>query len=436
MDPRELLALNRRHTLFTWKAQAGLQPPLVVAAERCHFVLADGTRVLDLASGVFNANAGLRHPAIVEAIADQAQQMPVAAPYMATPIRGEAARSLSEITPAGLDRFVFCVSGAEAAEHALKIARMVTGREKILARTRSYHGATLLALAATGDARREPFVPWLFPITRLQDPYCYRCPWNTTPDRCTRPCAEELEAVCEREDPNTIAALIVEPIAGTNGGFVPPIEWLQRAREVCDRYGIVLIADEVLTGFGRTGRWFGVEHFGVTPDLMTLGKAITSGHAPLAAVAMNERIARHFDHHPLTTGTTHTAHPIALAAARATVDVMQREQLVERAAALQAPLRRRLMRLQANCEIVGDVRVIGLYAVLELVTDRSTRAAMPAAQLTQIAARLEQQAQIHVLTRENFLFVAPPICIAEEQLLGAIDSLETQLGTSKSFPLT
>jgi taurine--2-oxoglutarate transaminase len=437
IDPGSVVDLNRRHTLFTWTAQAGLHPPLVVSAERCHYTTATGQRVLDLASGVFNANAGLHHPAIADAIAAQARTLCVAAPYMATEIRGRTGQALAAITPRGLDRFLFTLGGADAVEHAIKIARLVTGRSKIVARQRSYHGATLGALAATGDERRDPFEPWLSSIVRLEDPYCYRCPWDTSPDRCARPCADHIEETIEREGPSSIAAVIVEAIPGTNGAFVPPREWLPRLREVCDRHEILLIADEVLTGFGRTGRWFATEHTGVTPDMLTLGKAITSGHAPLGAVAVSERVARHFDQHPLVTGMTHTAHPIALAAALANVTVLQSEGLVARAAALESTLLTRLRAMQARHAIVGEARCVGLYGVLELVKNNASRepfvpqggSAASAAPIKQIAARLQGRG-VHVSTRWNFLFVAPPLCIEEHDLHAGLDAIDEELGRS------
>lgn len=430
MDSKHLIDLNRRHTLFTWTRQRDLAPPLVVSAERCHYTTADGQRVLDLASGVFNANAGLHHPRIAAAIAAQAQQLCVAAPYMATEVRARAAEQLAAVVPAGLDHFLFTLGGADAVEHALKMARLVTGRQKVVARRRAYHGATLGALSATGDERRDPFEPWLGSIVRLEDPYCYRCPWGTTPDVCALPCADSIETVLQRERPESIAAVLVEAVVGTNGGFTTPTGWMQRLRELCTKHGILLIADEVLTGFGRTGRWFGFEHSGVVPDMVVLGKAITSGHAPLGAVAVSRRVADHFDDQLLATGTTHTAHPIALAAARATVEVLRDERLVECAAQLEPLLRDRLRQIAARSESIGDVRVIGAYGVLEFVKNRTSKVPLVAARtpaeprdpLRQLAARL-QRTGVHVAVRWNNLYVAPPLCISENELLEGLAQL-------------
>jgi len=410
-------------TLYTWSAQAGLDPIEIVAAAGARFTDAQGRKILDLASFALNASASLHHPRISDAIARQAAELPAAAPGMSTAIRTRAGEALASVTPPGLDRFLFTLGGADANEHAIKIARMVTGRPKIVARYRSYHGATAGALAATGDPRRHPFDTVLPHVVRVLDPYCYRCPFGWTPDLCRRPCIDHVEEVLGYERPDSVAAILVEPVVGTNGAFWGPPEYLSRLRAICDRHGILLIADEVLTGFGRTGRWFGFEHFGVVPDLIAMGKAITSGHAPLGAVAMTESVARHFDTHPLVTGLTHTAHPVSLAAAVATIDVMKDERLVERAARLDRTLAERLAAIAARHAIVGDVRSLGLYGVIELVKDRDTREPLAVKDF----ARKALERGIHVATRFNYVFVAPPLCIEEGDLSWGLDVIDALL---------
>ena len=410
-------------TLYTWSAQAGLDPIEIVAAAGAHFTDAQGRKILDLASFALNASASLHHPRISDAIARQAAALPAAAPGMSTAIRTRAGEALASVTPPGLDRFLFTLGGADANEHAIKIARMVTGRPKIVARYRSYHGATAGALAATGDPRRHPFDTVLPHVVRVLDPYCYRCPFGWTPDLCRRPCIDHVEEVLGYERPESVAAILVEPVVGTNGAFWGPPEYLSRLRAICDRHGILLIADEVLTGFGRTGRWFGFEHFGVVPDLIAMGKAITSGHAPLGAVAMTESVARHFDTHPLVTGLTHTAHPVSLAAAVATIDVMKDERLVERAARLDRTLAERLAAIAARHAIVGDVRSLGLYGVIELVKDRDTREPLAVKDF----ARKALERGIHIATRFNYVFVAPPLCIEEGDLSWGLDVIDALL---------
>jgi len=414
-----------RHSLFTWSAQAGLDPVEIVSAERAHFTDAGGRRILDMASLVFNASAALHHPRISEAIAAQARTLPAAGPAMATAIRGRYGEALATVTPPGIDKFLFTVGGADANEHAIKIARLVTGRSKIVTRYRSYHGATFGALSATGDARRLPFEPGLPGVLRVLDPFCYHCPFGWTPEICKRPCIDHVEEVIRSEGVGSVAAVLVEAVVGTNGAFWGPAEYLPRLREICDRHGILLILDEVLTGFGRTGRWFSFERFGVVPDMITMGKAITSGHAPLGAVAVNARVAAHFDKNVLVTGLTHAAHPIALAAGLATLEVVKDEGLVARADRLDVVLARRLASIASRHAIVGDVRSLGLYGVIELVKDRDTREPLEAPVKALAKAALARG--VHVSTRSNFVFVAPPLCIEEADLAHGLDVIDDLL---------
>ncbi len=427
-----------RHTLFTWSAQDGLEPPLLVRGDGAHFIDGSGRRILDFASLVLNANAGISHPKIVAAIQAQAGILPAAGPGFATEIRARYGAALATVTPPGLDRFLFTLGGAESNEHAIKIARIVTGRQKILVRYRSYHGATMGAISLTGDPRRLPFEPGIPGIVRALDPYCYRCPFGWTPDVCKRPCIDHIEEILAYEGPDRFAAVLVESAVGMNGAFWPPPEYMPRLREICDRHGILLIADEILTGFGRTGRWFAFEHFGAVPDMITMGKAISSGHAPLGAVAVNERVAAHFGKNVLLTGMTHTAHPISLAAGEATIDAMRSGKMVERAAERGPLVEARLKRMMSAHPIVGDVRVLGLYGVLELVRDRATREPLvpwngPAASQAPVKAiaKAALAAGVHLSTRWNYVFIAPPLCISDEDLARGLDVVEQALSAAK-----
>jgi taurine--2-oxoglutarate transaminase len=263
---------------------------------------------------------------------------------------------------------------------------------------------------------------------RVLDPYCYRCPFGWTPEICKRPCIDHVEEVIRYEGASSIAAVLIEAVVGTNGAFWGPAEYLPRLREICDRHGILLILDEVLTGFGRTGRFFAFERFGVVPDMITMGKAITSGHAPLGAVAVNGRIAAHFDTNPLVTGLTHNAHPISLAAGLATLEVLRDEKLVERAARLDGRLARGLAVLASRHQVVGDVRSLGLYGVIELVKDRATREPIEAPVKALASAALERG--IRLATRWNYIYIAPPLCIDEADLDHGLDVLDDLLGES------
>lgn len=437
MDSGDIVRQNLEHTLFTWSKQTGLDPLQIARGEGAHIIDGTGRRILDLGSLDFSASAGLGHPRIVAAIREQAGLLAAASPSMATEIRGRYAEALAAVVPAELGRFLFTLGGADANEHAIKIARLATGRPKIVSRYRSYHGATLGALAATGDPRRLPFEPGLAGVVRVLDPFCYRCPFGWTPDVCRRPCIDHVEEVIRYEGPESIAAVIVEVVPGTNGAFVPPPEYMPGLRAICDRHGILLIADEVLTGFGRTGRWFAFEHWGAAPDILTLGKAITSGHAPLGAVAVSRKVAQHFDTHTLATGLTHSAHPISLAAGLGTLEAMQEDKLVDRAAALGPALARRLEAIASRCPLVGDVRSIGLYGVLELVKDRATREPwVPWNGLPETQAPMKRIARaaldrgVRVVTRWNYLFVAPPLCISEDDLLAGLDVVEEAIAVA------
>ncbi len=274
---------------YTWSAQASALPLEIVDGAGARFVTADGARWWDLGSMVWNAGLGHAHPRMRLALAEAAARGLLVTPNAAFPAKLRAAELLTEVTPPGLEKTFFCLSGAEANENAVKIARLVTGRRKIVARTRSYHGATLAMLSLSGDPRREPFEPGLPGVVRMADPYCFRCPFGKEPSSCAHECAQDLETVLLREGPETVAAVIMEGVVGANGVFTPPAGYWKKVRAICDRHGVLLIADEVLSGFGRTGRWFAVDHDGVTPDLLTMAKGITAGYAPGGAVIVTDR---------------------------------------------------------------------------------------------------------------------------------------------------
>lgn len=402
---------NLRYTLFTWTTQKDLSPLALAGGEGAWFWDAEGRRYLDLASVVVSANAGHNHPRILDAMRRQLDDLVVAGPGMATEIRGRLARELANVTPAGLDRFLFTLGGADANEHAVKIARLVTRRHKVICRVNSYHGATFGALSFSDDPRSAPFLPGLPGVIHAKDPYCYRCPWSTSPEVCDRPCISHIEETILAEGPSTIAAVLMETVPGTNGGYFPPPDYYHRLREICDRHDILLILDEVLTGFGRTGRWFAVDHYGCVPDMMTLGKGITSGHAPLGAVALNERVARHFDTNVLMTGLTHTAHPISLAAALGNLEALREEGLVERSRKLGEKLADWLRQVKSHYTMVGDVRSSGLYGCVEF------KEGIEVARFKKAAI----ERSVNLLVRGRCLFVAPPLVISENDLEYGLD---------------
>ena len=411
------MATRDRHSLYTWVAQDEHAPIRLAGGEGAWFRDTDGRRYLDFASVAVSANAGHNHPTILAAIRRQLDELCVAGPAMWTKVRERVGEAMARVTPPGLDRFLFTLGGGDAVEHAVKIARMVTGRQGVVCRTNSYHGATLGALSFSDDPRSEPFVPGLPGVIRVKDPWCFHCPWSTTPDVCDRPCVDHVEEAIERAGPATIAAVLMETIPGTQAGYIPPPDYYRRIRALCDKHGILLILDEVLTGFGRTGRWFGIEHFDARPDLMALGKGITSGHAPLGAVAVCGAVAAHFDSNVLWTGTTHSAHPISLAAALGNIQAMEEEGLVERSRRLGERMASRLALMKERTGVVADARCLGLYGSLEL-----------AAPLDPARVRQDALARgVNILARGRCIYAAPPLVIAEEDLDRGLDWIEEVL---------
>ncbi|MEW6566939.1 MAG: aminotransferase class III-fold pyridoxal phosphate-dependent enzyme [Chloroflexota bacterium] len=424
--PDEILPLALKHNFWTWSAQAQVQPIPVTRAEGIYFWDVNGKRYLDFSSMVMCSNIGHGNVAVIEAMVEQARELVFAGPGMATKPRALLGALLAEITPGDLDKFLYTLGGAEANENAVKLARAYTGRHKILTRYRSYHGATHGAMALTGDPRRWTWEPNLMPgVVHFLDPYRYRSTFHLNRPEVSEAefCQDylnHLEEIIQLEGPQTIAAVMIETVTGTNGVIVPPDGYVQGVRAICDRHGILLICDEVMSGFGRTGAWFAVDHWGVVPDLMTMAKGLTSGYSPLGAVAMREPIAAFFNDRVYQGGLTYNGHPICLAAAIANIRVMQQEGLVERARVLGPVMAAHLRNLGEAHPSVGDVRSIGLFGVIELVRNRRTR--QPMAPFNASSPEMEALRR-HLLDRGLFLYthwhtllVLPPLIITEEQL--------------------
>jgi taurine--2-oxoglutarate transaminase len=422
----EILPLSLEHSFWTWSAQGKVAPIPVKSAKGVYFWDVDGKRYLDFNSMTMCVNIGHGDERVIEAIVEQARQLPYAGPPMASRPRAVLGKLLAEITPGDLDTFLFTLGGADANENAIKLARAYTGRHKILARYRSYHGATAGAMAATGDPRRTAWEPLLMPgVVHFLDPYRYRSTFHRlNPDISEADFAldylNHLEEIIRYEGPETIAAVLVESVTGTNGVIIPPDGYLQGVRALCDRYGILMIADEVMSGFGRTGRWFAVEHWGVVPDMITMAKGLTSAYAPLGAVGMKPTIHEFFRDRVFHSGLTYTAHPISLAAAIANIQVMQADHLVEHAAAMGPVLHHLLADLGEQHPSVGEVRSIGLFGVIELVKDRQTKEpAAPWNGSSPAMVALRQYCLDHGLylyTHWHTVLVIPPLIITPEQL--------------------
>lgn len=434
MTAEEIVALTKRHTIFSWSAQASLNPIPMVRGEGIYFWDADGKRYVDMNSQLMCVNIGHGDRRVIDAIKRQAEELAYAGPGMATPVRARVGKLLADLTPGDLNRFFFTLGGAEANENAIRIAKMVTGRQKIMARYRSYHGATAGSITLTGDPRRWANEPGIPGVVRFFDPYKYRSHLYREGDSdkaFTRRCLDEIEEIIAYEGPNTIAAMVIETVTGTNGLIVPPDGYIQGLRDICSRHGILLICDEVMCGLGRTGRWFAVDHWNVIPDMITMAKGLTSAYLPLGAVAISDRIASYFDKNVFYGGLTYNAHPMSLAAAEACLQVMKEDDTMAHTQRVGRVLSELLAEMKAMHPSVGDVRSIGLFGVLELVRNRETKEPMApfnnsSPEMQKLGAYLREQG-MYTFINWNNLFTNPPLCITEQQLREAFTVIDSAL---------
>jgi taurine--2-oxoglutarate transaminase len=438
LPDNEILPLSKEHVFWTWSAQAKVNPVAIKRAKGVYFWDVDDKRYLDFNSMTMCVNIGHGNERVIKAMQDQAAELPYAAPGMATKIRAIASKAVAEITPQGaLSKVLFTLGGADANENAIKLARGYTKRHKILSRYRSYHGASAGAMAVTGDPRRVGWEPNLMTgVVHFLDPYRYRSTFHrTNPDISEAEFAQDylnhLEEIILYEGPESIAGILMESVTGTNGIIIPPQGYMQGVRALCDKYGIVMIADEVMSGFGRTGKMFAIEHWSVVPDIMTMAKGLTSAYAPLGAVAMKPEIAAAFDNQAFESGLTYTSHPISLAAAVANISVMKDDKIVEHAASMGAVLRKMLTDLGEAHPSVGEVRNIGLFGILELVRDRKTKEPMaPWNGSAPEMVALKKYCTDHGLflyTHWHTVLIIPPLIITEEELKEGMDILDKAL---------
>jgi len=416
MSTEEIVRLSREHTFFSWSAQGAIDPIAIDRAEGVYLYTPEGQRILDFNSQLMSVNIGHGDRRVIDAITAQATKLQFVQPAFATEPRARLGAKLAEILPGDLDKVFFTLGGAEAIENAIKLARAYTGRHKILARYRAYHGATLGAMTLTGDPRRWANEPALVGVVRYPDTHR----WGEKDSRPAAEALQGLEDVVRYEGPHTIAAIFLETIVGTNGILIPPDGYIQGVREICDRHGILMVADEVMAGFGRTGRWFAIQHWDTVPDLMTMAKGLTSSYLPLGAVAMNHKIAKHFETNFYYGGLTYSSHAISCAAALANIGVYEEDGLIENAARLDAVMRRHHEALAARHPSVGAHRNLGLFGILDLV--RSQDQWTP---LTPFNGTSDEMKAIGKYLRENGLYTMiannsihtnPPLCITEEQL--------------------
>lgn len=424
MNSTQILQTHRDHVFYSWVGQNSVQNPIVMdRAEGVYFWDKSGKRYLDFSSQLVNMNIGHSHPKLLAALKEQADRLSFAHPGTATDIRAQAAAKLAEMTPGDLTKTLFTLGGGEAVENAIKMARQYTGRHKIITRYRSYHGASLGAGTATGDPRRLYSEMGVSGFVRVHDPYAYRCPFGYAPKGNPQVYIDHLIQTIEFEGPQTVAAILMESITGFNGMIIPPDGYWQALREYADKHGILLICDEILVGFGRTGKMFAIDHYNVVPDIMTVGKGLTCGYVPLGAVIVRQHIADYFNEVPLGCGLTYSGYPLGCAAALATMNIYEEENLVENSRILGEYMASWLQEMKAKHPSVGDVRSLGLYGLIECVKDRETREPLvpwnakpdQMGVMGKIIPYLLERG-MHTLLRWNWLFMSPPLCITQAQL--------------------
>jgi taurine--2-oxoglutarate transaminase len=431
--------LTREHVLIPWEAQGGPPPIAIDHAKGCYLYTEDGGRLLDFCSGLINVNAGHSHPKIIAGIQRQAERLTFVNPSFSTGPRARLAEKLAQIAPGrAFPKAFFTNGGAEANENAVKMARLYTGRQKVLVSYRGYHGATYGAITMSGDPRRWPVEPGIPGVLRFLTPYPYRSPFQVPPERETAAALEHLETVLMYEGADSVAAILIEAMIGGSGLVIYPDGYLAGVRKICDNYGIALIFDEVMTGFGRTGEWFVCEHWNVHPDMLVFAKGVTSGYVPLGGVLVSDAIAHHFDKNVLWAGLTYSGHPLACAAGLANLEVFEEERLVERARRMGEVLGAGLRRIAERHPQVGDVRGKGLFWGVELVKDRATkeplepftrRGAGPNKMKELVGAA--QRRGAYIMGRYNVFLAAPPLVVTEAEIqegLQAIDGALTDIG--------
>jgi taurine--2-oxoglutarate transaminase len=427
MNGDAIVDLTKRHTLFEWSAQGAIDPIPVAGAKGCWFWTPEGKRFLDFNSQLMCVNIGHGDERVIKAIARQAETLAYANPFMATEARARLGEKLASLCPGDVDVFFFTNGGAEANENAIKIARFYTGRHKVLSFYRSYHGGTAGAMMLTGDPRRWPAEPGMPGVVHVLNPYHgVQRGWETTEAALAR-----IEETIQMEGADRIAAFFIEPVVGTNGILVPPDGFLRGIRDLCTKYGILMVADEVMSGFGRTGEWFAVDHWKVVPDLMTMAKGLTSAYVPLGAVGMRRAIADHFKDKIFYGGLTYNSHPLGCATALATLQVYEDDRLIERARKMGEVMKGMLAALQAKHAIVGAVRSIGLFGIVELVKDRASMEPLApfngTSEPMNTLRKIFRDEGLYTFVRFNTFFTNPPLCVTEDELRHGFDIIDRGL---------
>lgn len=437
LDADTIRQYEKEHVLYPWVAQKGLNPMVIDYAQGNYFYDPAGKKYLDFSSMFVFSNLGHADPRVVEAICQQAQRLPTAASPFATEAKAKLAKLLAEITPGDIKKTFFCTSGAEANEGAIKIARLATGKEKIIARYRNYHGSTFGAMALTNDFRNWASEPSIPAVIHCLDPYCYRCPFGITYPSCDLQCAKHVEEVIRFEGgARRVAAFMAETIVGANGIIVPPDGYWQSIREICDRHEMLMMCDEVMVGFGRTGRWFAIEHWGVVPDVITMAKGITSGYVPLGATSIREKVAKAFEEKAYVHGHTYSGHTLAMATGVAVIEAYKEDGLIERSVEMGKYLMEKALELMEKHPSVGDVRGKGLFVGMELVKNRKTKEPLhdmlvegprpPTAKMKVLGEAMKQG--VYCLPGvASVIMLAPPLTITQGEIDFAMEVFDKAL---------
>lgn len=432
-DSKVIKEIDLLKNLHSWSAQGNLDPIVVEKAKGIYFWDSNGKKYFDMSSQLVNVNIGHGNMKVIEAIKEQAEKMTYMGPGFAIDVKSELASKLLDIAPKNMEKIFFTIGGADANENAIKMAKMFSGRDKVFSRYRSYHGATYGAANLSGEPRRFPAEPGIPGFVKFFDPYLYRSPVNFKDEK--EACNYYLDQLTEQiiyEGRDSVAAIFLETVTGSNGVIIPPENYLNGVREICDEFGILMVCDEVMSGFGRTGEWFACDNWGVAPDLITFAKGITSGYLPLGGVIVSQDIADFFNDTTLMCGLTYSGHPMGCAAGIATLDVYKEENLIENSKLMGKVLGKELELLKENHPSVGDVRYIGLFSAIELVKDKVSKEPLvpygqdPEKIMPLILSKLKEQG-FSTYTHENIIIVAPPLIIKEEEIKEAMRLMDRAL---------
>ena len=421
---KEIIQNNLDYTLFSWSKQKGINPIAIKEAKGVYLYDYDGQKYIDFSSGLMNVNIGHGNQRVTDAVVKQMQQVAYVTPSCVTEVRGELGKKIASIAPKGLTKTLFTVCGATAIDNAIKLARLYTGRHKIITKYRAFHGASYAAMSAGGDPRKLAADSQQAPnFVHVEDPFCYRCPFGQTFGNCKYECVSHIERVIEFEGPQNVAAILMEGESGSSGCIKYPKDYFTKLRAICDKHGILLIIDEVMSGWGRTGKWFGIDNHDVIPDMIATAKGITSGYIPFGALIVSEKISKHYDDNVLWLGLTYSAHAVGCAAALETLKIYEDENLIENAATMGNYLNEKIELLKEKHPSIGDWRNTGLLGCLEIVKNKVTKEPMAPFNakpnemeiMNKVAAKIKELG-MYTFVRWNYVFIAPPLCINKTEI--------------------